>query len=130
MANGLSKETTCTNYYQVQTQLIVCKLSYGDFVVWMEGGIAVERIFVDNTKLYMMQDVEHFFIYGMLYWRSLENGIQENQWQMAVVSYHFLHHCLHQVQVAKIQLLMRNLKTTAKYGAIVANQVLADFVYM
>lgn len=34
-------------YYQVQAQLNVCKLPYCDFVVWIEIGIAVERITVD-----------------------------------------------------------------------------------
>ena len=34
-------------YYQVQMQLHVCKLSYGDFVVWSKNGILMERIFRD-----------------------------------------------------------------------------------
>ena len=27
-------------YYQVQVQLNVCKLEYGDFVLWTENGLA------------------------------------------------------------------------------------------
>ena len=38
-----------TYYYQVQTQLNVCNLSYCDFVVWTERGSAVESITVDST---------------------------------------------------------------------------------
>ena len=56
-----------TYYYQVQTQLNVTKLPYCDFVDWTEGGIAVERITVDTTFYQaVMEDLKHFFIYGML----------------------------------------------------------------
>ena len=51
-----------TYYYQVQTQLAVCKLMYGDFVVWTENGIAVERIMFDNTFYEeVMEDIRSFF---------------------------------------------------------------------
>ena len=56
-----------TYYYQIQTQLNVCNLSYCDFVVWTEGDSAVERITVDNTFYEtVMEDVKHFFIKGLL----------------------------------------------------------------
>ena len=56
-----------TYYYQVQTQVNVCKLSYGDFVVWMERGITVERIIVDSAFYEtIMGEVHHFFVYDML----------------------------------------------------------------
>ena len=58
---------THTYYYQVQMQLAVCKLPYCDFIVWSRGEVIVERITVDyafyNSK---MEDVRHFFIYGVL----------------------------------------------------------------
>lgn len=54
-------------YYQVQTQLHVCRLSYGDFVVWSKDGILVERILKDNDFFDShMGAVKHFFIYGIL----------------------------------------------------------------
>ena len=54
-------------YYQVQTQLGVCKLSYCDFVVWTEKGIAMERIAADVTFFESALDsARNFFIYGVL----------------------------------------------------------------
>lgn len=56
-----------TYYYQVQTQLNVCGLEYGDFVVWSEGGVAIERIKRDREFYESAADnVQHFFIYGAL----------------------------------------------------------------
>lgn len=54
-------------YYQVQTQLNVCQLEFGDFVVWTENGITTERIIraVDFFE-HILEDVQHFFMYGML----------------------------------------------------------------
>ena len=61
MDNGFSGEIILTIYYQVQTQLNVCNLPYCDFVVWTEGGSAVERITVDSTFYEtVMEDVKHF----------------------------------------------------------------------
>lgn len=56
-----------TYYYQVQTQLNVCQLSYCDFVLWTKNGIEIDRI-VRDIAFYneMIEDVTHFFIYGML----------------------------------------------------------------
>ena len=31
-------------YYQVQAQINVCNVEFGDFVVWTKDGIAVERM--------------------------------------------------------------------------------------
>ena len=54
-------------YYQIQMQLAVCKLSYCDFVVWTENDIVVERIMFDDAFYEeVMEDIRHFFIYGML----------------------------------------------------------------
>ena len=53
-------------YYQVQMQLHVCKLSYGDLVVWSKNGILVECITRDDKfflVIWMMLDT---FIYGIL----------------------------------------------------------------
>ena len=40
-------------YYQVQVQLNVCNVKYGDFILWTENGLAIERIIPDQpfTKL-------------------------------------------------------------------------------
>lgn len=54
-------------YYQVQAQLNVCNVDYGDFVVWTECGIAVERIARDRVFYEeAAQKVEHVFVYGVL----------------------------------------------------------------
>ena len=42
-----------TYYYEAQVQLNLCEVEGGDFVVWTEGGIVVEAIFID--KSFMMQ---------------------------------------------------------------------------
>jgi len=56
-----------TYYFQVQTQLHVCKLMYGDFVVWSEDGMLIERIEKDTAFLdTWIENVKHFFIYGIL----------------------------------------------------------------
>ena len=54
-------------YYQVQMQLHVCKLSYGDFVAWSKNGILVERI-TRHDEFYSghVDDIKHFFIHGIL----------------------------------------------------------------
>lgn len=74
--------------YQVQAQLSVCKVSYCDFVVWTETGIAVERITVDSTFYEtVMEDAKHFFIYGML---PEIIGKWYTRKPLAMVLYHFL----------------------------------------
>lgn len=56
-----------TYYFQVQTQLHVCKVVYGDFVVWSENGMLIERIEKDTTFLDTWKEsIKHFFIYGIL----------------------------------------------------------------
>ena len=54
-------------YYQVQVQLNVCDVQYGDFVVWTENGIASERIEIDR-EFYEKESekVKHIFTYGVL----------------------------------------------------------------
>lgn len=54
-------------FYQVQTQLHVCKLPYADFVVWTETGIIIERIYEDASFWeVLIGDIQHFFKYGIL----------------------------------------------------------------
>ena len=54
-------------YYQVQTQLYVCQLTYADFVVWTGNGMVYERISL-NEKFFeeLLDTLKHFFIYGVL----------------------------------------------------------------
>ena len=48
-------------YYQVQTQLNVCKLVYCDFIVWTETGVAVHRISKDFAFYEtVMEDIKYF----------------------------------------------------------------------
>ena len=56
-----------TYYYQVQAQINVCNVEYGDFVVWTESDIAVKRIARDR-RFYeeATEKIEHMFIYGIL----------------------------------------------------------------
>ena len=45
----------------------MCQLEYGDFVLWVENGLAVERITRDTTFYEQNADsVKHFFVYGIL----------------------------------------------------------------
>ena len=54
-------------YYQVQTQMHVCKCKYCDFVVWSESeGVMVDRVLVDDMFYDHIHDLEHFFKYGIL----------------------------------------------------------------
>ena len=54
-------------FFQVQTQLQVCRLPYADFVLWTETGIIIERIYVDPSFWEgLIGDVQHFFKYGIL----------------------------------------------------------------
>ena len=36
-------------YYQVETQMMVCKVPHCDFVAWTEKELAVERIVADRV---------------------------------------------------------------------------------
>ena len=54
-------------FYQVQTQLHVCRLSYCNFVIWSNDEIIVERI--EANEIYfdsLISNVKDFFIYGIL----------------------------------------------------------------
>jgi len=54
-------------YYQVQTQLHVCQVMYGDFVVWSKEGTLIERIERDTTFMdAQKENMTHFFKYGIL----------------------------------------------------------------
>ena len=51
----------------MQAQLNVCEVKYGDFVVWTESSMVMERIYVDREFFESVADkVEHFFTYGAL----------------------------------------------------------------
>ena len=43
--DGFKVKEDSAYYYQVQAQLNICDLQYGDFVVWTPHGINVERLF-------------------------------------------------------------------------------------
>ena len=64
-----------TYYYQVQTQFNVCNLSYCDFVVWTEGGSAVERITVGST---FYETVMEDFLSMVYYQKLLASSIPGN----------------------------------------------------
>lgn len=54
-------------YYQIQLQMSVCGVNYGDFIVWTKTEYALERIKRDNDFLNSNIDItKHFFIYGVL----------------------------------------------------------------
>ncbi len=54
-------------FYQVQTQLHVCKVDYCDFVMWTEQNVVIERITTDRDFFdSLIEHIEHFFKYGML----------------------------------------------------------------
>ena len=54
-------------YYQVQVQMNVCEVEYGDFVVWTTHELVMERIKRDE-EFYQagVQKVEQFFCYSIL----------------------------------------------------------------
>lgn len=55
-------------YYQIQTQMHVCRVDYCDFVVWSEGdGVSIERVPKDEAFFQnIIGDLKHLFIYGVL----------------------------------------------------------------
>ena len=61
-----------TYYYQIQLQMTVCKVKYGDFVVWTEKEFAAERIEIERIEIddvffdTQNNDVKHFYVYGVL----------------------------------------------------------------
>lgn len=67
-----------TYYYQVQTQLNVCGLEYGDFVVWSEGGVAIERIKEIESFMKAQQTMYNIFSFMVLYQRLLGSGTPES----------------------------------------------------
>ena len=54
-------------YYQVQAQVNICDVEFGDFVLWTEDGIAVERI-IRDCAFYeeALNNIEHVYVYGIL----------------------------------------------------------------
>ena len=56
-----------TYYYQVQAQINVCNVGYGDFVVWTTNDLIIERIAPDQEFYKQMAEpIEHFFTYSVL----------------------------------------------------------------
>ena len=54
-------------FYQVQAQLNICEVEYGDFVVWTEKGIYVERIFIQKEFfIQAVQKIENLYKYSIL----------------------------------------------------------------
>ena len=54
-------------YFQVQTQMMVCRVAYCDFAVWTEKELVAERITIDSDFHQSMVDaVKHFFVCGVL----------------------------------------------------------------
>ena len=54
-------------FYQVQAQLNICEVEYGDFVAWTENGIYVERISVQQEFfIETVQKIENFYNYSIL----------------------------------------------------------------
>ena len=61
----LSREHTY--YYQVQAQLNICGVQYGDFVVWSKEEVIIERIYLDRSFFEdLMSRVENFFMHSVL----------------------------------------------------------------
>lgn len=54
-------------YYQIQLQMLLCETTYGDFVVWNESELVVERIVINESFLTTaLEKTEKFFLYGIL----------------------------------------------------------------
>ena len=54
-------------YYQIQLQMKVCGTSFGDFIVWRENELVVERIANDDTFLTeALEKATNFFKLGVL----------------------------------------------------------------
>jgi len=54
-------------FYQVQAQLHICEVQYGDFVVWTPQGIHVERILPQHDFFQQKVDIiEEFYKQGVL----------------------------------------------------------------
>lgn len=59
-------EHSVSYFYRVQAQINISKVELGDFVVWTEDGIAVERIARDRVFYKeAMKNIEHVFEYGV-----------------------------------------------------------------
>lgn len=55
------------HYFQVQTQMFVAKAVYGDFVVWTEKGLYIERIFPDILfREDVLEKARSFFLFVIL----------------------------------------------------------------
>lgn len=82
LSNGtMSLKEDHAYYYQVQTQMNVCKLTYCDFVVWTEKGIAIQRIAKDTQFFRVLSQTFNRFSFTVYYRKLSENGTQENRLQ-------------------------------------------------
>ena len=63
-------------YYQVQAQLKFCCADYCDFVVWREGELMVQRIYLDETFIADALEKCEQFIKVAILPEILGNGIQ------------------------------------------------------
>ena len=65
---GVAKlKETHEYFFQVQAQLNICKVEFGDFVVWTPKGINVERILCDEAFFNEAVDkMLSFYVYGVL----------------------------------------------------------------
>ena len=56
-----------TYYYQIQLQMKLCETTHGDFIVWRENELVVERIQINEEFLTVaLEKATKFFIYGIL----------------------------------------------------------------
>lgn len=54
-------------YYQIQLQMKLCETTFGDFIVWREGDLIVERIYIDDSFLvHALEKATTFFKLGIL----------------------------------------------------------------
>ena len=65
--DNIHLKETDAYFYQVQAQLNICEVEYGDFVVWTENDIFVERISVQKEFfIKTVQKIEEFYKYSIL----------------------------------------------------------------
>lgn len=65
--DNIHLKETDAYFYQVQAQLNICEVEYGDFVVWTENDTFVERISVKKEFfIETVQKIEEFYKYSIL----------------------------------------------------------------
>ena len=58
--------TTHAYYYQIQAQIRFCGAKYGDFVVWRQNELVVQRIYLDETFIGSIIKATEFLKLGIL----------------------------------------------------------------